>query len=174
MVRYDKIVEFTESLSPPVNIAGVPESLSRSIERKQPKTSTVDQLSQKIYQLEKDQRKQQLLQVLENVGDIPRSMLGYDIKETTSIDRLGEQIAQLPRLTTLQEDNQEDRNVLNEYNYLRDQLIKKCNAIRVGNGVLNKSDKDIDTIKYLLRNIPNSQEFFSSYSGILKDELKRF
>ncbi|GAV52107.1 hypothetical protein ZYGR_0AG00980 [Zygosaccharomyces rouxii] len=171
MVRYDKLLEFTETLSPPPGVRGVPDSLTKSLQPKQSRSS-LDELCKKVYQLEKEERRQQLLQVLENVGDIPQSMLGYDIREATSIDQLSQQVAQLPRLATLH-DNQEDQDVLHEYNYLRDQIIKKCKAIEVANQVLNQSDKDIDTIKNLLQKLPDPERFFGSYHKALDDELKR-
>lgn len=109
--------------------------------------------------------------MLENVGDIPQSMLGYNIREANSIDRLGQQVTQLPRLVTLQ-DSQEDHDVLREYNYLRDHIIRKCRAIDVANKVLNQSDKDLNTIRDLLKNLPDPEEFFANYCRTLDDKLK--
>ncbi|CAR26127.1 ZYRO0B02420p [Zygosaccharomyces rouxii] len=171
MVRYDKLLEFIETLNPPSGVRGIPESITKSLQPKQSRSS-VDELCKKVYQVEKEERRQQLLQVLENVGDMPQSMLGYDIREATSIDRLSQQVCQLPRLTTLQ-DNQEDQNVLQEYNYLRDQIIQKCKAIEVANKVLDQSGKDLKTIESLLQNLPDPERFFSNYHKTLDGELKR-
>lgn len=170
MVRYDRLLEFTETLNLPSSVRDVPDSLTRSLRPKQSRSS-LDELCKRVYQLEKEQRKRQLLQVLENVGDIPQSMLGYNIREANSIDRLGQQVTQLPRLVTLQ-DSQEDHDVLREYNYLRDHIIRKCRAIDVANKVLNQSDKDLNTIRDLLKNLPDPEEFFANYCRTLDDKLK--
>lgn len=170
MVRYDRLLEFTETLNLPSSVRDVSDSLTKSLRPKQSRSS-LDELCKRVYQLEKEERKRQLLQVLENVGDIPQSMLGYNIREANSIDRLGQQVTQLPRLVTLQ-DSQEDHDVLREYNYLRDHIIRKCRAIDVANKVLNQSDKDLNTIRDLLKNLPDPEEFFANYCRTLDDKLK--
>lgn len=170
MVRYDRLLEFTETLNLPSSVSDVSDSLTKSLRPKQSRSS-LDELCKRVYQLEKEERKRQLLQALENVGDVPQSMLGYNIREANSIDQLSQQVTQLPRLVTLQ-DSQEDHDVLREYNYLRDQIIRKCRAIDVANKVLNQSDKDLNTIGDLLKNLPEPEGFFASYHRMLDDKLK--
>lgn len=171
-MKYQTIADFVETLeSPAVVVPEVPESLAKTLQRSTP-LSARDALCRKVYELEKQQRRQQLLDVLENVGDVPKHLLGYDLNETTFVDRIGAQVSKLPRLAAVQEANEHDQSTLYEYNALREALVKKCRAIEVAKAVRHSSDKDLQAIKRLLAELGDPREFFEEYHDKLMGELR--
>ncbi|AQZ12434.1 NKP1 (YDR383C) [Zygosaccharomyces parabailii] len=170
-MKYQAIADFVDTLESPVSPAEVPESVSKALQRNTSRSSR-DALCRRVYELEREQQKRQLEEVLENVGDIPKHMLGSDIRDITFLDRVGAQVSKLPRLAAMQEGNEHDQNTLREYNALREELLLKCRAIEVAKTVMRDSDRDLDTIKRLLSELQDPREFFQSYHDKLMGELR--
>ncbi|QLL30663.1 hypothetical protein HG536_0A04790 [Torulaspora globosa] len=133
-----------------------------------------DALCKQVYDLEREWRKKQIKEVIELIGEIPRYSIGTEIKEKehgVSIDKLIEDVLKLPNMAVAEESQEApetDFRLLNEYTNLRNELIKKCNAIKLGELKLQEKEYQAKLINSLLDAInesttPDVSEYFETY-----------
>ncbi|QHS72574.1 Nkp1p [Saccharomyces paradoxus] len=142
-----------------------------------------DLLSKEIYDNESELRSSQLQQIMDLIGDIPKYSLGSELRsrvegepQSTSIERLIEDVLKLPQMEVVDEEELEvenDLKVLNEYSNLRKDLILKCQAIQIGETKLSDILSQINSINSLITSIKDASEdddvseYFATYSGKL-------
>lgn len=142
-----------------------------------------DLLSKEIYDNESELRASQSQQIMELVGDIPKYSLGSELRnrvegepQSTSIERLIEDVLKLPQMEVADEEEVEvenDLKVLSEYSNLRKDLILKCQALQIGESKLSDILSQTNSINSLTTSIKEASEdddiseYFATYNGKL-------
>lgn len=138
------------------------------------KVSKQDALCKQVYDLEREWRKNQIREVIELIGEIPRYSIGTEIREKDhgiSIDKLIDDVLKLPNMAVAEEGHEApetDYKLLNEYTNLRSQLVNKCNAIKLGKSKLQEKEYQAELINSLLDAIkesatPDVSNYFETY-----------
>ncbi|QLQ78231.1 hypothetical protein HG537_0A04780 [Torulaspora globosa] len=138
------------------------------------KVTKHDALCKQVYELEREWRKRQIREVIELIGEIPRYAIGTEIRDKdhgVSIDKLIDDVLKLPNMAVAEEGHETpetDFKVLNEYTNLRNELIKKCNAIKLGESNLQEKEYQAKLINSLLDAIKESttsdvSNYFEAY-----------
>ncbi|CAI4059100.1 Nkp1p SKDI_04G5940 [Saccharomyces kudriavzevii IFO 1802] len=147
-----------------------------------------DLLSKEIYDNESELRIRQSQQIMDLIGDIPKYSLGSELRirvdgepQSTSIERLIEDVLQLPQMEVVDEEESETENdfkILKEYSNLRRDLILKCQAIQVGESKLSEIMNQVNSIGSLITSIRETSEnddvdeYFATFNGRLVSALE--
>ncbi|CAI4038244.1 hypothetical protein SMKI_04G5860 [Saccharomyces mikatae IFO 1815] len=139
-----------------------------------------DLLSKEIYDNESELRARQSQQIMDLIGDIPKYSLGSELRSrvegesrSTSIERLIEDVLELPQMEIIHEEESEPENnlkILNEYSNLRKDLILKCQAIQIGERKLSEILSQVNSINSLINSIKETSEdndvseYFATYN----------
>lgn len=184
---YQKIVDFIRSESVrqsnlEIDLDGevpieVVKSLKAELRKKhdlQFKVTKQDAVSKQVYDIERESRKNQIREVIELIGEIPRYSIGTEIKEKDngiSLDKLIADVIKLPNMRVADEDLEAadtDFKVLKEYTNLRNELIRKCTAIKLAESQLQEKQYQAKVIESLFHAISESTTsevptYFESY-----------
>lgn len=142
-----------------------------------------DAVCKQVYDLEREWRKKQIREIIELIGDIPKYSIGTEIREQgngTSVDKLIENVLKLPIMDVANEEREIAETafkILTEYTNLRMELVRKCEAIRLGELRLQERQQQVTMIESLFNaidecGVSDVQEYFTTYKGKVSNGLQ--
>lgn len=140
--------------------------------------SKQDAICKQVYDQESQWRKDQIAEIIEFIGDIPKYSIGtqiQDIDSGISLEKLIEDVLKLPNMGMVEPENDEggrNSKVLTEYTNLREDLVDKCKAIRLGESTALDTGNQARILRSIIATtVENSPDYFVTYHGKISDNL---
>ena len=131
--------------------------------------SKKDLLIKQIYDIELDWKRNQVKQISNLIGDMPKYSIGSELRSSVdehnntsershggiSLGHLIEDVIQLPRMAIANEGegDEEEFMILHEYNTLKDELVSKCKSIRIAEAKFKNIKLDVTSLEVLFDSI---------------------
>ncbi|EDO18172.1 hypothetical protein Kpol_543p1 [Vanderwaltozyma polyspora DSM 70294] len=166
----------------------------QEIHSKQLSKSKLDHLSKQVYDIEFQWKKDQVKNIIELIGDVPKYSLGSEIINNdldnsggVSLEKLMEDVLKLPKMAIADDENNTENEamILTEYNNLKDELTKKSKIIQYGENELKVMKVELKELENLFKsirefsNVSNNESddhdvtgYMKSYNEKLESSLK--